>query len=150
MLDTRLFQKESDSSFLREKINVLEDLIKDVNTTYNKDINEVNDKIDIISRLLTSIILRQRTLEETTPNKKELESLSNRFYAHLRSSKKDLSDAHHQKEKEDSCHWSSWAWGFVIGANVFGISLTLTELMYPGQFFQFLTNTFLSASPLFY
>jgi len=82
-----------------------------------------------------------------------LTGLSNRFYAHLRLSKRDPFYAlrpTEEPEDEESCGWSSWAWGLVIGANVIGISWTLTELFYPGQLLRFFTNTLVSASPLFY
>ena len=152
-LDTRLFREESDTSFLLEEINQLEDLVKEVKTRYDKGILDVNDKTEIISRLLTNLILRQRKIEDSTPRREELAGLSNRFYAHLRLSKKDPFYAlrpTEEPEDEPSCGWSSWAWGLVIGANILGISWTLTELCYPGQLLRFFTNILSSASPLFY
>jgi len=151
-LDTRLFREESDTSFLLDEINELELLVKGIKTSYEKGILNVNDKTEIISRLLTNLILRQRKIEDSTPRREELAGLSNRFYAHLRLSKKDPFYAlrPREEEPEESCGWSSWAWGLVIGANVVGISWTLTELFYPGQLLRIFTNTLSSASPLFY
>ena len=148
-LDTRLFREESDTSFLLEEINQLEDLVKGIKISYEKGILNVNDKTEIISRLLTNLILRQRKIEDSTPRREELTGLSNRFYAHLRLSKKDPFYALRSTEPEES-NWSSWAWGLVIGANVIGISWTLTELFYPGQLLRFFTNLVSSSSPLFY
>ena len=147
-LDTRLFREESDTSFLLDEINQLENLVKEVKIRYEKGIIDVNDKTEIISRLLTNLILRQRKIEDTTPRREELTGLSNRFYAHLRLSKRDPFYA--LREREPESNWSNWAWGLVIGANVIGISWTLTELFYPGQLLRFFANTVSSASPLFY
>jgi uncharacterized membrane-anchored protein YhcB (DUF1043 family) len=158
-LDTRLFREESDTSFLLDEINELEQLVNGVKTSYEKGIINVNDKTEIISRLLTNLILRQRKIEDTTPRREELTGLSNRFYAHLRLSKRDPFYALRPTEglpginpepEEPESNWSSLAWGLVIGANVFGISWTLTELFYPGQLLRFFTNLVSSSSPLFY
>ena len=150
-LDTRLFREESDTSFLLDEINELELLVKSIKTSYEKGIINVNDKTEIISRLLTNLILRQRKIEDSTPRREELTGLSNRFYAHLRLSKRDPFYALRPREEEpESCGWSSWAWGLVIGANVIGISWTLTELCYPGQLLRFFTHLVSSSSPLFY
>ena len=149
-LDTRLFREESDTSFILDEINQLENLVKEVKMRYDKGILDVNDKTEIISRLVTNLILRQRKIEDTTPRREELTGLSNRFYAHLRLSKRDPFYALRTTEPESSCDWSSWAWGLVLGANILGISWTMTELFYPGQLLRFFTNTVASASPLFY
>jgi len=61
-LDTRLFREESDTSFLLDEINELEHLVNDIKTRYDKGILDVNDKTEIISRLLTNLILRQKTV----------------------------------------------------------------------------------------
>ncbi len=153
LLDTRVFRDESDTTFLLDEINQLEDLMKEIKLKHDNGIFQINDKTEILSRLVTNLILRQKKIEEATPRRDELETLSNKFHAHLRLSKRDPFYALRSKEEETDkscCNWSSLAWGIVLGANVLGISWTLTELIYPGQLLPFITSMFTKATPFFY
>jgi len=150
LLDARLFREESDTTFLLDEINQLEDLTKDIKNKHDNGIYQINEKTEILSRLVTNLILRQKKIEESSPRREELDTLSNKFHAHLRLSKRDPFYALRVKEEDhSSCTWSNLAWALVLGANVLGISWTLTELIYPGQLLPFFTNMITKTSLLF-
>ncbi len=153
LLDTRVFRDESDTTFLLEEINQLEDIMKEIKVKHESGLFQINDKTEILSRLITNLILRQKKIEEATARRDELETLSNKFHAHLRLSKRDPFYALRPREEESDkscCNWTTWAWGIVLGANVLGISWTLTELIYPGQLLPFISSMFTKATPFFY
>jgi chromosome segregation ATPase len=64
-LDSKIFREEADTSFVLSELSELETLVEDLRKQHYRGMFGLNEKIETISRIISTLISRQKQIDQT-------------------------------------------------------------------------------------